>query len=117
MIRSLLVANRGEIARRIFRSAEQMGIRCIAVFVEADADAPFVDEADVAVRLPGTYLDGDAVIGCLYIYPASDPGRDAAVQSWVTAERAEMDAVVRRSVSGWLASDWPFEHPEYATVE
>ena len=36
---SLLVANRGEIARRIFRSAREMGVRCIAVYVEADADA------------------------------------------------------------------------------
>ena len=62
MISSLLVANRGEIARRIFRSAEQMGIRCVAVFADADADAPFVREADVAVRLPGSYLDGDAII-------------------------------------------------------
>ena len=40
MITSLLVANRGEIARRIFRSAEQMGIRCVAVFVDADDHFP-----------------------------------------------------------------------------
>ena len=59
---SVLVANRGEIARRVFRTARSMGLRCIAVFVDADADAPFVAEADMAVRLPGTYLDGDAVI-------------------------------------------------------
>ena len=48
-IRSLLVANRGEIARRIFRTARDMGITTTAVFVEADANAPFVVEADVAV--------------------------------------------------------------------
>ena len=61
-ITSVLVANRGEIARRVFRTARSMGMRCIAVFVDADADAPFVQEADEAVRLPSTYLDADAVL-------------------------------------------------------
>ena len=61
-ISSLLVANRGEIARRVFRTARAMGVRTVAVFVDADEDAPFVREADVAVRLPDTYLDGAAVI-------------------------------------------------------
>ena len=59
---TLLVANRGEIARRVFRTARAMGMRCVAVFADADADAPFVAEAEVAVRLPGGYLDGDAVV-------------------------------------------------------
>src|SRR4051795_1427012 len=67
MIRSLLVANRGEIARRVFRTAREMGITTVAVFSDPDADAPFVREADVAVRLPGaspteTYLRGDLVV-------------------------------------------------------
>lgn len=61
-IASVLVANRGEIARRVFRTAREMGMRCIAVFVDADADAPFVREADESVRLPGSYLDGEAVL-------------------------------------------------------
>lgn len=60
---TLLVANRGEIARRIMRSAGDMGIRCVAVYVDADADAPFVADADEAVRLPDTYLDADAILG------------------------------------------------------
>ncbi len=60
---TLLVANRGEIARRIIRSAHDMGIRCVAVYVDADADAPFVGDADEAVRLEdGGYLDGDAIL-------------------------------------------------------
>ncbi|MEH0937293.1 acetyl-CoA carboxylase biotin carboxylase subunit [Micromonospora psammae] len=49
MIESLLVANRGEIARRIIRTAKRLGIRAIAVHSEADADLPFVTEADEAV--------------------------------------------------------------------
>lgn len=60
--RTLLVANRGEIARRVIRGAQAMGIRCIAVYVDADADAPFVADADEAVRLPSSYLDGAAVL-------------------------------------------------------
>jgi propionyl-CoA carboxylase alpha chain len=61
-IRSVLVANRGEIARRIFRTAHAMGMNTTAVFVKADANAPFVVEADMAVRLDTGYLDGDAII-------------------------------------------------------
>jgi acetyl/propionyl-CoA carboxylase alpha subunit len=61
-ITSLLIANRGEIARRVMRTARTMDIRCIAVYSDPDAGAPFVREADEAVRLPGaapgeTYLD------------------------------------------------------------
>ncbi|MFB9234696.1 acetyl/propionyl/methylcrotonyl-CoA carboxylase subunit alpha [Plantactinospora siamensis] len=49
MIESLLVANRGEIARRIIRTAKRLGIRTVAVHSEADTDLPFVAEADEAV--------------------------------------------------------------------
>jgi propionyl-CoA carboxylase alpha chain len=59
---TLLVANRGEIARRVMRGARGMGIRCVAVYVDADADAPFVGEADESVRLPSSYLDGKAIL-------------------------------------------------------
>jgi propionyl-CoA carboxylase alpha chain len=61
-VQTLLVANRGEIARRVFRTARAMGLRCVAVYVDADATAPFVTEADEAVRLPTSYLDGAAVV-------------------------------------------------------
>jgi propionyl-CoA carboxylase alpha chain len=61
-ITRLLVANRGEIARRIMRTAREMGIASIAVYADGDADAPFVREADQAIALAGkssaeTYLD------------------------------------------------------------
>jgi acetyl-CoA carboxylase biotin carboxylase subunit len=51
MIDSLLVANRGEIARRIFRTARRLGIRTIAVYSEADEALPFVTEADESVPI------------------------------------------------------------------
>ena len=54
VIRKLLVANRGEIAERIVRSARELGIATVAVFSDADAGAHFVRAADEAVRLPGT---------------------------------------------------------------
>lgn len=59
-------------------------------------------------------LDGDEVIGCVYIYPSHDPGHDASIASWVTASRADMDVVVYRSLSQWLSEAWPFVSPDYA---
>ncbi|HEV2441601.1 MAG TPA: biotin carboxylase N-terminal domain-containing protein [Steroidobacteraceae bacterium] len=68
MIRSLLVANRGEIACRIFRTARKMGMRTIAVYSDADASARHVREADEAVRIgpapaAESYLNIQAIIG------------------------------------------------------
>ncbi len=62
MFTTLLIANRGEIARRIIRSARAMGIRCVGVYVDADAGAPFVQECDEAVRLSNGYLDADSIV-------------------------------------------------------
>ena len=52
-ITSVLVANRGEIARRVFRTARSLGLGCVAVHSTADASTPYVGEADAAVHLPG----------------------------------------------------------------
>jgi propionyl-CoA carboxylase alpha chain len=67
MITSILVANRGEIARRVFRTCRSMGIATVAVYSDPDAHALHAVEADAAVRLPGetaaeTYLRGDRII-------------------------------------------------------
>src|SRR5204863_6734535 len=76
-IRKLLVANRGEIAARVMRTAHGLGIGTVAVYSDADAAAPFVRQAGEAVRLPGaapahTYLRGDLILAA-----AAATGADA----------------------------------------
>lgn len=66
-ITTVLVANRGEIARRVFATCRRMGLGTVAVYSDADADSPHVAEADAAVHLPGsapadTYLRSDLII-------------------------------------------------------
>tara|TARA_R110002073_G_scaffold289878_15_gene454847 strand:- start:12000 stop:14036 length:2037 start_codon:yes stop_codon:yes gene_type:complete len=67
MFKTLLIANRGEIARRVMRTARRMGIRTVAVYSEADANAPHVREADEAVLLgpapsAESYLRADKIL-------------------------------------------------------
>ena len=67
MLESVLVANRGEIARRVIATARRLGIRSVAVYSEADAELPFVREADQAVLIgppppAQSYLDAGAIL-------------------------------------------------------
>ena len=97
-LRSVLVANRGEIARRVFRTAHSMGMRCVAVFVDADADAPFVADADEAVRLADGYLDGEAIIAA-----ALATGADAIHPGYgFLAENAGFAAAVEAAGLVWV---------------
>jgi hypothetical protein len=76
---------------------------------------------DFAERGGFTYTvlepDGDDVIGCVYIYPDRKADADARVNSWVRADRAELDLPLRRAVGAWLAKAWPFDRVEYAGLD
>ena len=103
MITTLLVANRGEIARRIFRTASLMGIRTVAVYADGDRDAPFVADADRAVALPGrtageTYLRVEAILGA-----AKASGADAIHPGYgFLSERADFARAVIDAGLTWV---------------
>jgi hypothetical protein len=73
---------------------------------------------DFAARTGFTYTVLDpasgTVLGCVYIYPSDRPEMDARVRSWVRVADADLDPVLYRAVSDWLASDWPFARLDYA---
>ncbi|HEX6238910.1 MAG TPA: biotin carboxylase N-terminal domain-containing protein [Acidimicrobiales bacterium] len=95
---SVMVANRGEIARRVFRTARTMGLRCVAVYADADADSPFVADADEAVRLPDGYLDGASIVAA-----AKATGADAVHPGYgFLAESPAFAAAVAAAGLSWV---------------
>src|SRR2546425_2859801 len=93
MFRSVLVANRGEIARRVFRACRQLGVKTIAVYSEADRDAPYVRDADHAVPIgpaPAreSYLSIERIIGAARTAGAEavHPGYGFLSENWRFAE-------------------------------
>ncbi len=95
---TLLVANRGEIARRVLRGAREMGLRTVATYVDADAEAPFVTDADEALRLSTGYLDHEAILAA-----AARCGADALHPGYgFLSENAEFAAKVEAAGLVWI---------------
>ena len=124
-VRRILVANRGEIARRVFRTARAMGIQTVAVYSEPDADAPFVREADMAIALRGstsaeTYLDVDQILEAVrrsgadavhpgYGFLSENPGFAEAVSAagytWIGPTPDSIRAMALKVEAKRLAAD------------
>ncbi|WP_280398268.1 acetyl/propionyl/methylcrotonyl-CoA carboxylase subunit alpha [Nocardia carnea] len=103
IVTSVLVANRGEIARRVFATCRRMGLGTVAVYSDADAESPHVAEADAAVRLPGntpaeTYLRADLLIAA-----AQATGADAVHPGYgFLSENAEFARAVQAAGLAWI---------------
>jgi propionyl-CoA carboxylase alpha chain len=100
MITRVLVANRGEIARRVFATCRRLGLGTVAVYTDPDAAAPHAAEADARVRLPKTndYLNGEAIIAA-----ARAAGADAVHPGYgFLSENAEFAAAVQEGGLIWV---------------
>ncbi|ADT97961.1 acetyl/propionyl/methylcrotonyl-CoA carboxylase subunit alpha [Mycolicibacterium gilvum] len=100
MISRVLVANRGEIARRVFATCRRLGIGTVAVYTDPDADAPHVAEADARVRLEGTrgYLDPTQLVAA-----ALASGADAIHPGYgFLSEKPDFAAAVQGAELTWI---------------
>jgi propionyl-CoA carboxylase alpha chain len=99
-ITRVLVANRGEIARRVFATCRRLGLGTVAVYTDPDAGSPHVAEADARVRLPRTndYLNAEAIIAA-----ARAAGADAVHPGYgFLSENAEFAAAVQNAGLVWV---------------
>ena len=99
-ITRVLVANRGEIARRVFATCRRLGLSTVAVYTDPDADAPHVAEADARVRLPhvNSYLDAGALIAA-----ARAAGADAVHPGYgFLSENADFASAVTDAGLTWI---------------
>ncbi|WP_025736681.1 acetyl/propionyl/methylcrotonyl-CoA carboxylase subunit alpha [Mycobacterium genavense] len=100
MLTRVLVANRGEIARRVFATCRRLGLGTVAVHTDPDAAAPYVAEADARVRLPNTndYLNAEALIAA-----ARAAGADAIHPGYgFLSENADFAAAVQDAGLTWI---------------
>ena len=105
MITRVLVANRGEIARRVFATCRRLGIGTVAVYTDPDAGSPHVAEADLRVRLPGRngYLDAGALIDA-----ARTAGADAIHPGYgFLSENADFASAVSEAGLVWIGPPVP----------
>jgi len=105
MIESVLIANRGEIARRIIRTAKRLGIRTIAVYSEADAAAAYVREADVAVPI-GAAPARDSYLSVAHILRAARATGATAIHPGYgfLSENAEFAEAVQAAGLVWVGA-------------
>ncbi len=103
MITSLLIANRGEIACRIVRTARRLGIRTVAVYSDADADALHVRQADQAVHIGGSQARDSYLIGERIIVAAQQTGAEAIHPGYgFLSENAEFADAVKAAGLIWV---------------
>lgn len=101
MLASILIANRGEIARRIIRTTKRLGIKTVAIYSDVDEKALFAEEADEAVRIGGakpkdSYLNIDNIIKMAKDLKISaiHPGYGFLAERWEFAQRCEQEGIV-----------------------
>jgi acetyl-CoA carboxylase biotin carboxylase subunit len=106
VLESVLVANRGEIARRVIRTARRMGIRSVAVYSDADADLPYVAEADEAVYI-GPAQPAQSYLNVTAILDAARKTGAASVHPGYgfLAENASFAAAVIEAGLTWIGPD------------
>jgi len=101
MVRSVLIANRGEIARRIIRTAKPLGVETIAVYSDIDEESLFVQDADKAVKIgearpKDSYLNMDKIITAAGESGATaiHPGYGFLSERWEFAQRCETEGLI-----------------------